>query len=321
MLCNTPLAATRFWTKTASGHHISQPNELWPRAWGKFFRFNSSLKRSISLLRRGARTHRAFYWPSGREKRALAARLGEILPFQLIVETGYFPFKARRAGPEGTALRGRRSLRRTGAPIGRLTGHSGEKNGQRKPQQNARWACPAAPPAKHPTGAPRGRCLPALGIGLPVTTCIARALADVGKTTHVVLPTSYSSSRARSSYPVKLALASGQPGRLLRSRKPRQKPQRGLAVSWQIDAASESKAGSHALPSGEEKTVGKLRFAGARRTRKAPAKHPTGAPRGVAGGSPASSRQRCRAGLTGLPTRRVCCQAPGRAPNNNAASI
>ena len=53
-------------------------------------------------------------------------------------------------------------------------------------------------------------------------------------------------------------------GRLLiRSREPRQKPQRGLAVSWQIDAASESKAGSHVLPSGEEKTVGKLRFAGA----------------------------------------------------------
>ena len=51
----SPRAATRFWTKTASGHHISQPNELWPRAWGKFFRFNSSLKRGISLLRRGAR--------------------------------------------------------------------------------------------------------------------------------------------------------------------------------------------------------------------------------------------------------------------------
>ncbi len=70
-------------------------------------------------------------------------------------------------------------------------------------------------PAKHPTGAPGGRCLPALGIGLPVTTCIARALADFGKTTHVVLPKSYSGRRARSSYPVKLALASGQPGRLL----------------------------------------------------------------------------------------------------------
>ena len=39
------------------------------------------------------------------------------------------------------------------------------------------------------------------------------------------------------------------------------------AVGRQIDAASESKAGSHALPSGEEKTVGKLRFAGACRER------------------------------------------------------
>ena len=41
-------------------------------------------------------------------------------------------------------------------------------------------------------------------------------------------------------------------------------------MSWQIDAASESKAGSHALPSGEEKTVGKLRFAGDGRKRKSP---------------------------------------------------
>ena len=41
-----------------------------------------------------------------------------------------------------------------------------------------------------------------------------------------------------------------------------------LAVSWQIDAASESKAGSHVLPSGEEKTVGKLRFAGTIRLQK-----------------------------------------------------
>ena len=32
-------------------------------------------------------------------------------------------------------------------------------------------------------------------------------------------------------------------------------------VDGRIDAASESKAGLHALPSGEEKTVGKLRFA------------------------------------------------------------
>ena len=32
----SPRAATRFWTKTASGHHISQPNELWPRAWAEF---------------------------------------------------------------------------------------------------------------------------------------------------------------------------------------------------------------------------------------------------------------------------------------------
>ena len=47
---------------------------------------------------------------------------------------------------ERTALRPRRPpLRRAGAPKGRLIGHPGEKNGQRQPQQNARWACRSAP--------------------------------------------------------------------------------------------------------------------------------------------------------------------------------
>ncbi len=113
----------------------------------------------------------------------------EILPFQLIVETQYFPLKAWRADslqavlcpraggnwskqlcvvwpisysssrarlsyPDhaGTALRpGRPRLRRGGAPIGRFIGHPAEKNGQRQPLQNARWAGPTEPgenPAK-----------------------------------------------------------------------------------------------------------------------------------------------------------------------------
>ena len=108
------------------------------RAPGKFFRFNSSLKRYISLLRRGARwfertglkpaglRFRRGGAPKGRligltgEKTVFGRAPWEILPFQLIVETVYFPFKAWRAVPLGTrklgfarqlattALRGRR---------------------------------------------------------------------------------------------------------------------------------------------------------------------------------------------------------------------
>ena len=43
-------------------------------------------------------------------------------------------------------------------------------------------------------------------------------------------------------------------------------------MDGRIDAASESKAGLHALPSGEEKTVGKLRIAWAIRQKAQPAR-------------------------------------------------
>ncbi len=42
--------------------------------------------------------------------------------------------------------------------------------------------------------------------GLPVENCIVRALAEMDQTTHVVRSISYSSSRARSSYPDELEL-------------------------------------------------------------------------------------------------------------------
>ena len=66
-------------------------------------------------------------------------RAWEILPFQLFVETEYFPFKAWRAG--------------LAIPT------------------SMNW-----PQAGRAPLTPRRRCLPALGIGLPVATCMVRAL-------------------------------------------------------------------------------------------------------------------------------------------------
>ena len=51
---------------------FSLPHGHCPRAWGKFFRFNSSLKRGISLLRRGA--HPQGVLLACRWKTALSAR-------------------------------------------------------------------------------------------------------------------------------------------------------------------------------------------------------------------------------------------------------
>ncbi len=78
----SPRAATRFWTKTASGHHISQPNELWPRAWAEF-----SPWRPVASPRDGSATFaplicaRAGDGPKNRSTQwSLAARLGKSFP-------------------------------------------------------------------------------------------------------------------------------------------------------------------------------------------------------------------------------------------------
>ncbi len=86
---------------------------------------------------------------------------GEILPFQLIVETGYFPLKAGRAGLEGTALGPRGPpLRRAGAPTGRLIGLAGEKNGQRQTQQNTQRVPLGTRRPRKPTKNPNPRTPP-----------------------------------------------------------------------------------------------------------------------------------------------------------------
>ncbi len=79
----------------------------------------------------------------------------EILPFQLIVETGYFPLKAWRAGFLAIPC----DANPAKAPVGPLDTRKLELARQ---QEGTALT-------------PGGRCLPALGIGLPVTTCIARA--------------------------------------------------------------------------------------------------------------------------------------------------
>ncbi len=109
------------------------------------------------------RAHRAFYWPSGREKRALSARLGDSFYF------------AKSEIVESLLRRGARWFERTGLkPAGlRLRRGGGASRHPVLPvlrkflTRQARFECRAAPPAKYPTGAPRRRCFPALGIGHP----------------------------------------------------------------------------------------------------------------------------------------------------------
>ena len=70
----SPRAATRFWTKTASGHHISQPNELWPRAW-EIISDKLIVYRLDFLLRRGARGWRGLRSRAGPRARGELAKL------------------------------------------------------------------------------------------------------------------------------------------------------------------------------------------------------------------------------------------------------
>ncbi len=126
----SPRAATRFWTKTASGHHISQPNELWPRAWAEF-----SPWRPVASPRDGSATFaslicaRAGDGPKNCSTQwSLAARLGKSFPINSpfiglisLLRRGARWFE--RTGLKPAGLR----LRRGGAPIGRSTGHPGEK--------------------------------------------------------------------------------------------------------------------------------------------------------------------------------------------------
>ncbi len=122
------------------------------RAPGKFFRFNSSLKRCISLLRRGALGLRGLpcagggrVTPAGLaklrfagairlQKQSSSARWRKWIKQLTLFDP--FPTPAVARGIfERTALRPRGPpLRRTGAPIGRSTGHPGEKH-----SLSARW--------------------------------------------------------------------------------------------------------------------------------------------------------------------------------------
>ncbi len=131
----SPRAATRFWTKTASGHHISQPNELWPRAW-EIISDKLIVYRLDFLLRRAG----------GIFCDANPTKSGRPLGFQSFCsrKTVEIPLKAGgRPKPASTALRGRRSLRRTGGAFR----HSVWAIRARKPSQAAR---PKTPRPSHP---------------------------------------------------------------------------------------------------------------------------------------------------------------------------
>ncbi len=94
----------------------------------------------------------------------------EILPFQLFVETEYFPFKAGRAGFISVA---RGDFTRL---CFRTTSEIPFKAGGR-PKQYSTALKPRGLRLRR-GGAPFG-----CSTGLPVATCIVRALADIGETT------------------------------------------------------------------------------------------------------------------------------------------
>ncbi len=87
------------------------------------------------------RAHRAFYWPSGQEKRALAARLGNQADKLIVYRSDFL----LRRGARGFSLHFATQTQqkplwgRVLAASGRCCaslGPPGEKNGQRKPRQN-----------------------------------------------------------------------------------------------------------------------------------------------------------------------------------------
>ncbi len=115
-----------------------------------------------AALTPGRRAHRAFYWPAGRENPSLSARLGDSCYFarckivESLLRRGARDFSLHFATETQQKPLWGRSARESWSWLG---------NKLRRPCAGGGPTKAKRTPAKHPTGAPGGRCLPARGTG------------------------------------------------------------------------------------------------------------------------------------------------------------